>query len=48
MKSSRYNYPKIDKLINESGKITLPKNDIHLPHPDFLRYHREHIFERSR
>jgi putative restriction endonuclease len=46
IRSSRYNYSAIDRLINESGKIDLPKNDIHHPHPDFLRYHREHIFER--
>ncbi|HMF67377.1 MAG TPA: HNH endonuclease [Phyllobacterium sp.] len=44
LKSSRYNEPKIDGLFNESGKITLPKNSSHFPHPEFLRYHREHIF----
>lgn len=44
IKSSRYHDPKIDRLINESGRINLPKNDIHHPHPDFLHYHREHIF----
>ncbi|RCW83224.1 HNH endonuclease [Phyllobacterium bourgognense] len=44
LKSSRYHEPKIDGLLNESGKITLPKNSCHFPHPEFLRYHREHIF----
>lgn len=46
LKSSRYNEPKIDGLFNESGKITLPKNSSHFPHPEFLRYHRERIFQR--
>lgn len=44
LKSSRCNEPKIAGLINESGKIALPKNSSHFPHPEFLRYHREHIF----
>jgi putative restriction endonuclease len=44
LKSSHYHEPKIDGLLNESGKITLPKNSSHFPHPEFLRYHREHIF----
>jgi len=45
IKSSRCNEPKISNLINESGKITLPKNISHCPHPEFLRYHRECIFQ---
>ena len=45
IRSSRCNNLKIDKLLNMSGKIDVPKNDIEHPHPDFLLYHREHIFE---
>jgi putative restriction endonuclease len=44
LKSSQYDEPKIDALFNESGKINLPRNNSHFPHPEFLRYHREHIF----
>ena len=45
IKSSRYNDPRIDRLINVSGKINVPKNEVEHPHPDFLHYHREHIFK---
>ncbi|MEP7454540.1 HNH endonuclease [Phyllobacterium sp. SB3] len=44
IRSSLYQDPKIDGLINATGKIQLPKNEIDYPHPDFLRYHRKHIF----
>lgn len=45
VKSSRYYHPKINNLINESGRIMLPKDVLVRPHPDFLRYHREHVFK---
>ncbi|MBB3233503.1 HNH endonuclease [Phyllobacterium endophyticum] len=44
LKSSQYDEPKIDALFNESGRINLPRNNSYFPHPEFLRYHREHIF----
>lgn len=44
IKSSLYQDTKIDGLINVTGRILLPKNEMDHPHPDFLRYHREHIF----
>jgi putative restriction endonuclease len=44
---SRHDFqPRIDSLLNESGQINLPESDSHRPHPEFLRYHREHIFQR--
>ncbi|WP_157179350.1 HNH endonuclease [Phyllobacterium sp. YR531] len=43
--SSRYNHTKLDLLINRSGRIILPKNELEHPHPDFLHYHREYIFQ---
>lgn len=45
VRSSRYHHAKIDNLINESGRIMLPKDVLLRPHPDFLRYHREHVFK---
>jgi putative restriction endonuclease len=32
-------------LLNTSGKVTLPKEEIYRPHPYYLRYHREHTFK---
>jgi putative restriction endonuclease len=46
IKSSQYNRTKIDDLINGTGRINLPGNELEHPHPDFLRYHREHVFQR--
>jgi putative restriction endonuclease len=46
LKSRHYFQPQIDKLFNESGRINLPKNDSDRPHPEFLRYHRDNIFQR--
>ncbi|MHC1548320.1 HNH endonuclease [Phyllobacterium sp. K27] len=45
VKSCRYYHAKIDSLINASGRIMLPKDVMLHPHPDFLRYHREHVFK---
>ncbi|ATU93648.1 hypothetical protein BLM14_04140 [Phyllobacterium zundukense] len=46
LKSRHCFQPRIDSLLNESGQINLPENDSHRPHPEFLRYHREQIFQR--
>lgn len=46
LKSRRYFEPQVDQLFNGSGRIALPENDSHRPHPEFLRYHREKIFQR--
>ena len=46
LKSRRYFEPQDDKLLNGSGRIALPEDDSHRPHPEFLRYHRESIFRR--
>lgn len=35
------------RLINPEGKLFLPREPRHHPHPDFLRYHREEVFGRS-
>lgn len=32
------------RLICPSGKLTLPEDPRHHPHPDYIRYHRENIF----
>ena len=32
------------RLISPTGKLHLPENRRHHPHPEFLRYHRENIF----
>ncbi len=45
VRSTRCYHVKIDSLINASGRIMLPKDESVHPHPDFLRYHREHIFK---
>jgi putative restriction endonuclease len=33
-----------DRLLHTSGRLLLPEDPIHWPHPDNLRYHRENIF----
>ena len=45
IRSSRYNLATMDGLINMSGRIILPRNEMEHPHPDFLRYHRDHVFK---
>ena len=35
----------IKGLINPEGRILLPADSKNYPHPQFLRYHREHIFK---
>ncbi len=35
----------IKRLLNPDGKILLPADSRLHPHPQFLRYHREHIFK---
>ncbi|MHC9236023.1 HNH endonuclease [Pseudooceanicola sp. 502str34] len=32
------------RLIDPGQKLILPKEPRHHPHPDYLRYHREHVF----
>lgn len=42
---SRYcPYEKPDALINKSGRVRVPDDSAHHPHPEFLRYHRENVF----
>lgn len=33
-----------DRLLSPSGRLILPDNARHHPHPEYLRYHRENIF----
>ncbi|HXG18443.1 MAG TPA: hypothetical protein VNN62_05150 [Methylomirabilota bacterium] len=35
----------IKRLLNPDGKILLPVDPKLRPHPQFLQYHREHIFK---
>jgi putative restriction endonuclease len=46
IRSSDLKVREIDGLMNQSGKLLLPKNESQHPHPDFLRYHREKIVDR--
>jgi putative restriction endonuclease len=34
----------IKQLMNPGGKINFPVDSRFYPHPQFLKYHREHIF----
>lgn len=34
----------VDRLIRPEGRLLLPKDQSHWPHPENLRWHREHIF----
>jgi putative restriction endonuclease len=36
--------PKIYQLLNTNGKIRLPSNSVSAPHPEFLKFHREVIY----
>ncbi|HPJ96596.1 MAG TPA: HNH endonuclease [Syntrophales bacterium] len=40
--------PKIYHLLNTNGKIRLPSNRTSAPHPIFLKFHREEIYNSSR
>lgn len=35
----------VKRLLNPDGKISIPTDPRHRPHPQFLRYHREHVFK---
>jgi putative restriction endonuclease len=37
--------PKIYQLLNTNGKIRLPSNSVSAPHPEFLKFHREVIYD---
>ncbi|MGH6915501.1 MAG: HNH endonuclease, partial [Geminicoccales bacterium] len=35
----------LNRLLPEHGRVLLPERQEHRPHPQFLRFHREHIFK---
>ena len=35
----------IAALLHPSGRLILPRDTAHLPHPKFIQHHREHIFK---
>ena len=35
----------VQRLLNANGKLVMPASQIWMPHPSFIRYHRENIFK---
>lgn len=35
----------VERLLNPDRNLLLPKSPLFRPHPEFLRYHREHVFK---
>jgi len=35
----------VERLLNPTGKIIVPDNAINLPHPHYLKFHREQVFK---
>jgi putative restriction endonuclease len=39
--------PELQALVENGKRLLLPSNEIHHPHPAFLRHHRERVFKRA-
>jgi putative restriction endonuclease len=35
----------VKRMLHENGMVRFPKKPAFIPHPAFLRYHREHYFK---
>lgn len=37
--------PPVERLLEPTGKLIVPQNEIYMPHPHYLKFHRENVFK---